>query len=168
MVEPHSSNFRVITTNVLGVQIFRKFTVYYVLSFLKEGTSNWKKKRKFKLIFWLRMFCSNWEKLRLRPDFFYLLIYGRASPKILAPPEKWNCNSGFYFFYLLTHHIFGVKCINFTCIFGEKLFLFDWPKLFHLFNFIFISSSQLIQFQNFPVNQLIKKCWPNFHWERGP
>ena len=27
MVEPHSSNFRVITTNVLGVQIFRKFTV---------------------------------------------------------------------------------------------------------------------------------------------
>ena len=27
MVEPHSSNFRVITTNVLGVRIFRKFTV---------------------------------------------------------------------------------------------------------------------------------------------
>ena len=27
MVEPHSSNFRVITTNVLSVQIFRKFTV---------------------------------------------------------------------------------------------------------------------------------------------
>ena len=27
MVEPHSSNFRVITTNFLGVQIFRKFTV---------------------------------------------------------------------------------------------------------------------------------------------
>ena len=27
MVEPHSSNFRVITPNVLGVQIFRKFTV---------------------------------------------------------------------------------------------------------------------------------------------
>ena len=24
----------------------------------------------------------------IRPDFFYLLIYGRASPKILAPPEK--------------------------------------------------------------------------------
>ena len=24
----------------------------------------------------------------LRPEFFYLLIYGRASPKILAPPEK--------------------------------------------------------------------------------
>ena len=28
MVEPHSSNFRVIATNVLGVQIFRKFRVY--------------------------------------------------------------------------------------------------------------------------------------------
>ena len=28
MVEPHSSNFRVITTNFLGVWIFRKFTVY--------------------------------------------------------------------------------------------------------------------------------------------
>ena len=27
MVEPHSSNFRVITTNVLGFRIFRKFTV---------------------------------------------------------------------------------------------------------------------------------------------
>ena len=27
MVEPHSSNFRVIITNVLGVRIFRKFTV---------------------------------------------------------------------------------------------------------------------------------------------
>ena len=27
MVEPHSSNFRVITTKVLGVRIFRKFTV---------------------------------------------------------------------------------------------------------------------------------------------
>ena len=27
MVEPHSSTFRVITTNVLGVRIFRKFTL---------------------------------------------------------------------------------------------------------------------------------------------
>ena len=27
MVEPHSSNFRVISTIFLGVQIFRKFTV---------------------------------------------------------------------------------------------------------------------------------------------
>ena len=27
MVEPHSSNFRVITTNFLGVRIFRKLTV---------------------------------------------------------------------------------------------------------------------------------------------
>ena len=27
MVEPHSSNFRVITTNLLGVRILRKFTV---------------------------------------------------------------------------------------------------------------------------------------------
>ena len=32
MVEPHSSNFRVITTNFLGVRIFRKFTVM-ILSF---------------------------------------------------------------------------------------------------------------------------------------
>ena len=29
MVEPHSSNFRVITINVLGVRIFRKFTIIY-------------------------------------------------------------------------------------------------------------------------------------------
>ena len=30
MVEPHSSNFRVITTNCLGVRIFRKFTVQWI------------------------------------------------------------------------------------------------------------------------------------------
>ena len=28
MVEPHSSNFRMITTNILGVRIFRKFMVF--------------------------------------------------------------------------------------------------------------------------------------------
>ena len=33
MVEPHSSNLRVITTNFLGVRIFRKFTV------LQTGTT---------------------------------------------------------------------------------------------------------------------------------
>ena len=32
MVEPHSSNFRVITTNLLGVRIFRKFTVLKILN----------------------------------------------------------------------------------------------------------------------------------------
>ena len=31
MVEPHSSNFRVITTNILGVRIFRKFMVFKAL-----------------------------------------------------------------------------------------------------------------------------------------
>ena len=31
MVEPHSSNFRVITTNCLGVRIFREFTVLPIL-----------------------------------------------------------------------------------------------------------------------------------------
>ena len=34
MVEPHSSNFRVITTNDLGVRIFRKFTVVPFLTTL--------------------------------------------------------------------------------------------------------------------------------------
>ena len=33
MVEPHCSNFRVITTNVLGVRIFRKFTAVMIQSF---------------------------------------------------------------------------------------------------------------------------------------
>ena len=32
MVEPHSSKFRVITTNILGVRIFRKFTLFRVSS----------------------------------------------------------------------------------------------------------------------------------------
>ena len=35
MVESHSSNFRVITTNILGVRIFRKFTVLNYESKLK-------------------------------------------------------------------------------------------------------------------------------------
>ena len=30
MVKPHSSNFRVIITNFLGVRIFRKFTVHWL------------------------------------------------------------------------------------------------------------------------------------------
>ena len=34
MVEPHSLNFRVITTNFWGVRIFRKFMVYVGLDFL--------------------------------------------------------------------------------------------------------------------------------------
>ena len=34
MVEPHNSNFRVITTNVLGVRIFRKFTVIVYSAFI--------------------------------------------------------------------------------------------------------------------------------------
>ena len=32
MVEPHSSNFRVITTNFWGVLIFKKFTVLFIAS----------------------------------------------------------------------------------------------------------------------------------------
>ena len=38
MVEPYSSNFRVITTNILGVRIFRKFTVFskHSMNFVTE------------------------------------------------------------------------------------------------------------------------------------
>ena len=39
MVEPHSSNFRVITTNFLGVRIFRKFTVVYPSSWCSLDSS---------------------------------------------------------------------------------------------------------------------------------
>ena len=38
MVEPHSSNFRVITTNILGVRIFRKFTVELCDNFTDSQT----------------------------------------------------------------------------------------------------------------------------------
>ena len=65
---------------------------------------------------------------------------------------------GLLVFYLPTHHIFGVKYINFTCMFGEKLLLFNRPTRFYLFNFISILSPRLIKFQNFPVNQLIKNA----------
>ena len=40
-------------------------------------------------------------------------------------------------FILSTLYIFGVKYINFTWIFGEKLFLFDRPKLFIFFYIYF-------------------------------
>ena len=40
---------------------------------------------------------------------------------------------GFLNFIFVDPYIFGVKYINFTCIFGEKLLLFDRPKLFYLF-----------------------------------
>ena len=47
MVEPHSSNFRVITTNFVGVRIFRKFTVvcenhtiFYKRTWLKTTLMN--------------------------------------------------------------------------------------------------------------------------------
>ena len=33
------------------------------------------------------------NKNHVRPKLFYKLIYGRAYPKILAPPEKQNCHS---------------------------------------------------------------------------
>ena len=39
MVETHSSNFRVITTNFLGVRIFRKFTVLFLLNFAAHSES---------------------------------------------------------------------------------------------------------------------------------
>ena len=42
MVEPHSSNFRVITTNFLGVRIFRKITVCRVSFAHAFCTVHWK------------------------------------------------------------------------------------------------------------------------------
>ena len=39
MVEPHSSKFRVITTNCLGVRIFRKFMVILVLQHGQNETT---------------------------------------------------------------------------------------------------------------------------------
>ena len=41
MVEPHSSNFRVITTNVLGVRIFRKFTTAYAFTSVSVGSGDY-------------------------------------------------------------------------------------------------------------------------------
>ena len=86
----------------------------------------------------------------MRPDFFYLLIYGRASPKILGPPEKWNCHFGFYYFLFVDPSYFWGKIYQF--------YLYFW--LFCLYNFIFMLSPRLMKFQDIPVNQSIKKCWP--------
>ena len=51
MVEPHSSNFRVITTNSLGVRIFRKFTV------CRDGSRG---SREGFLESWTRNISSSW------------------------------------------------------------------------------------------------------------
>ena len=40
MVEPHSSNFRVITTSVLSVRIFRKFTVMGIREWVSLGKAS--------------------------------------------------------------------------------------------------------------------------------
>ena len=40
MVKPHSSNFRVITTNCLGVRIFRKFMVGQIYQCIEEKIDN--------------------------------------------------------------------------------------------------------------------------------
>ena len=58
MAEPHSSNFRVITTNFWGVQIFRKFTVASVAE--QAGlslTSSQTRKTGF-LVTWLISACT--------------------------------------------------------------------------------------------------------------
>ena len=62
-------------------------------------------------------------EMSVRPLFFYKLAYEPPCSKILAPAEKENCCFGFYLFiyYLLTTY-FGVKYINFTCIFSKKHF----------------------------------------------
>ena len=41
MVGPHSSNFRVITTNFLGVRIFRKFTVLCKILISNKIVTHW-------------------------------------------------------------------------------------------------------------------------------
>ena len=50
----------------------------------------------------------------------------------------------FFYMYLSTLHIFAVKYINFTCIFGEKLLLFDWPKLYLSFYFYFVPLADTV------------------------
>ena len=52
MVEPHSPNFRVITTNILGVRIFRKFTVHV-------SSCNEKMQRTINSL----KFCEIWQEL---------------------------------------------------------------------------------------------------------
>ena len=76
MVEPYSSNFRVITTNVLGVQIFRKFTVLAGIlpklhvTYLKFGpTIDWFRWWEdiclflFETIFLLNFLVQSWTRL---------------------------------------------------------------------------------------------------------
>ena len=68
MEEPHSSNFRVITTNFLGIPIFRKFTISQTLILIKSSTFL---KFVFPSLLWLSKYCK--------------------TPKFLDPP-KMCCN----------------------------------------------------------------------------
>ena len=77
MVEPHSSNFRVITTNILDVRIFRKFTV------LLYGKTR------------LLKFKNNYSTFFGCPKCLYFMVHYLAALRyIMRSPSRtlWGCH----------------------------------------------------------------------------
>ena len=73
MVEPHSSNFRVITTKYLGVQIFRKLMVI-LLPFMKYISDETKSLQKInRYVHYSKV--SNTNNF----DIFYFFVYENLS-----------------------------------------------------------------------------------------
>ena len=86
----------------------------------------------------------------IRPDFFNKLIYGRAYPEKLAPPEKLNCHFELYLYFDPQPSILLTKIYNFTRILNENLFLFDRLKLSSSFILFFFRPRNPFNFNSFP------------------
>ena len=83
MVEPHSSNFRVITTNFFGVRIFRKFSTFSCVQCSRQSWHNWVEPQMMSLLHLHH---------RISPLWMYLCSAVRQNhhknPKSFDIPEK--------------------------------------------------------------------------------
>ena len=105
MVEPHSSNFRVITTIFLGVRIFRKFTVVKI--WWKQKTS---KKKKKKSLFTRKPVFRVSDQVILKPA----CSATETNVNILVPENE---------FPEIIYAFFGGRQNIFSTIFGTKFFV---------------------------------------------
>ena len=120
MVEPHSSNFRVITTNILGVRIFRTFTV---VALLHGKISMFKFQDNYSIFFFFfmsffsRFLCYLKNKNHHNQKYYNSLIYEPPHDKT----TKMTCSiitHGYYYF-----NTFLMLPINFPAIVLDCIFL---------------------------------------------
>ena len=88
MAEPHSSNFRVITTNCLGVRIFRKFSVFFLFSMHQSSVNT--THTGGREIAGLLNFLSVFSKPRNMPSTARAFFMVKDLPKALPKYQKVN------------------------------------------------------------------------------